>query len=135
LEVEEPELYFDDFIKAGSNIITFHPQVNVKSERALRYLKAKKIQTSIAIDLDIKIDKIIQFISLIDFIIIMSVYPGFGNQEYRDESSQKIKMLKKIIIESNYNTRIMIDGGVKREIEEELINYGADILIYGSSLF
>ena len=65
----------------------------------------------------------------------MSVYPGFGNQKFKEESLKKIKYLKKIIRESNLATTISIDGGINSETEEKVIKSGVDIIIFGSSLF
>ncbi|MHB8276290.1 MAG: ribulose-phosphate 3-epimerase [Candidatus Humimicrobiaceae bacterium] len=135
MEVEEPELFFDDCIDAGADIITFHPQASVKVERALRYLKAKKKQTSIALDLEIQVSDITKYLTLTDYIIVMSVYPGFGKQEFNINSYEKIKKLKRIIIENKLYTKIMIDGGANKENENDLIDSGVDILIYGSSIF
>ena len=65
----------------------------------------------------------------------MSVYPGFGEQEFIESSYARIREMKKIIIEGNFNISIAVDGSVNNKTEKKIIDCGADILIYGSSLF
>lgn len=135
LEIENPEIYLDMFIEVGCNIITIHPQTCKKVERELRYIKAKNALSSIAIDPDIKVDYIKNYLPLIDNIIIMSVYPGFGKQKFIDTSLQKIKKVKKIIAANNLNISISVDGAIDENTSKKVIECGADILIYGSSIF
>jgi len=135
LEIENPEIFLDMFIEAGCNIITIHPQTCKKIERELRYIKAKNALSSVAIDPDIKVDYIKNYLPLIDNIIIMSVYPGFGKQKFIDASLQKIKKTKKIITENNLNISISVDGAIDENNSKKVIECGADILIYGSSIF
>jgi ribulose-phosphate 3-epimerase len=134
LEIENPGEYVDMFIDAGCNIITIHPQT-CKAEKELRYLRAKNIISSVAIDPDINIEEVFDYLSLIDNIIIMSVYPGFGKQSFNASSLEKIRKLKAKILIEKLNISISVDGGVSKETEPELVKSGCDILIYGSSLF
>jgi ribulose-phosphate 3-epimerase len=134
LEIENPGEYVDMFIEAGCNIITIHPQT-CKVQKELRYLRAKNIISSVAIDPDIDIEEVFDYLSLIDNITIMSVYPGFGKQSFNAASLEKIKKLKAKILIEKLNISISVDGGVSKETEPELIKSGCDILIYGSSLF
>lgn len=134
LEIENPGEYIDMFIECGCDIITLHPQT-CKIEKELKYLRAKNIITSVAIDPDIKITEVINYLGLIDNIIIMSVYPGFGEQKFLASSFMKIKRLREIIDAGNHDITISVDGGINEDIEKKLIKIGSDILIYGSSLF
>ncbi len=135
LEIENPGIYLDMFIEAGCNIITVHPQTCKKVERELRYIRTKNALSSVAIDPDIKIDYIKNYLSLIDNIIIMSVYPGFGEQKFIGTSLQKIRKTKKMIEENNLNISISVDGAIDENTSKKVVECGADILIYGSSLF
>ena len=134
LEIENPGEYLDRFIESGCNIISLHPQT-CKIEKELRYLRSRNIVTSVAIDPDIEIEEILSYIKLIDNIIVMSVYPGFGKQNFQKSSLDKIKRLREIIVNYNYDITLSVDGGVNKEREKELIEAGCDILIYGSTLF
>ncbi len=134
LEIENPSDFIDTFIDCGCSIITLHPQT-CNIERELRYLRARNVTASVAIDPDIKISEIFNYLGLIDNIIIMTVYPGFGKQKFIENSFEKIKNLKEIIIKNKLNITISVDGSVSKQNEQLLINAGCDILIYGSSLF
>jgi len=104
-------------------------------ERELRYLKSKNILTLVAIDPDVNINCLDQYLKIIDNIIVMSAYLGFGSQKFIKKCLKKVSRLKKIITNHNLNISISVDGGVNRNNEIEIIEKGADILIYGSSLF
>lgn len=133
LEIDSPGEYIDMFIDAGCDIITIHPQTcNLSKE--LRYLKAKGVISSVAIDPDINIDIVSNVLGLVDDIVIMSVYPGFGKQEFIGKSFRKIILLKKIIKEKDLDITISVDGGVSEVTENKLVKSGANILIYGSSI-
>jgi ribulose-phosphate 3-epimerase len=134
LEIENPGEYLDIFIKSGCDIITLHPQT-CKIEKELRYLRSRNITTSVAIDPDIGIKEIVNYLNLIDNIIVMSVYPGFGKQKFQENSLNKIMGLKEMVVSGNHNISISVDGGVSKEREVDLIKAGCDILIYGSTLF
>jgi ribulose-phosphate 3-epimerase len=134
LEIENSGEHIDMFIECGCNIITLHPQT-CKIEKELRYLRAKNITASVAIDPDIEITEVINYLGFIDNIIIMSVYPGFGEQKFQASAFMKIKKLRELINAGNHNITISVDGGVNEAIEKKLVKIGADILIYGSSLF
>ena len=134
LEIENPGEYLDRFIESGCNIITLHPQT-CKIEKELRYLRSRNIITSVAIDPEIEIEEILNYLNLLDNIIVMSVYPGFGKQKFQKNSLTRIKRLKEIIVNGNYDITISVDGGVSKEREKELLEAGCDILIYGSTLF
>lgn len=134
LEIENPGEYLDMFMGCGCNIITLHPQT-CDIERELRYLKARNITASVAIDPDIKVEAVSGYLNLIDNIVVMSVYPGFGKQRFLENSLIKIRKLKEIISKNNLDITISIDGGVSKETEGKIIESGCDIMIYGSSLF
>ena len=135
LEIEDPGDFLDMFIEIGCNITTIHPQACKNVRRELRYLKAKNIIPSLALDPDIKIDYIKEYLPLIDNIIIMSVYPGFGKQKFITNSLGRIKKIKNIIDENDLNISISVDGAIDDNNTKKIIECGANILIYGSSLF
>lgn len=135
LEIENPAEYIDMFLNCGCSIISLHPQTCGNIERELRYIKSKNAVSSVAIDPDIEIDAIKNYLNLIDNVVIMTVYPGFGNQKYIGKSLNKVKNLKKIFIDNNLDITISVDGGVNDSTSDKIIESGADILIYGSSLF
>jgi ribulose-phosphate 3-epimerase len=135
LEIINPEIYIDMFMDCGCQIITIHPQTCNAIERELRYIKSKGKIASVALDPDKNIDAIKDYVNLIDNITVMSVYPGFGNQNFIGGVINKIRDLKAMLVNKNLKTTISVDGGINKEIEDSLIKIGADILIYGSNLY
>jgi len=134
LEIENPAEYIDMFLNCGCSIITLHPQT-CNIERELRYIKAKNAIASVAIDPDIEADIVGNYLSLIDDIVVMTVYPGFGAQHFNEKQLDKVRRLKEIIVRRNSHITISVDGGVDEKTEYKIIESGADILIYGSCLF
>ena len=135
LEIMNPGEFLDVFIDAGSDIITIHPVSTKNAERDLKYLRAKNIKSSIAIDPEVSIEEIIRYLPLVDYIIVMSVYPGFGQQDFIPSSLDKIEQLKSIITEEEINIKIAVDGSINEKTSKLVVDRGADILIYGSSIF
>jgi len=135
LQIKNPEIYINDFIKAGADILTIHPFTCNNLERELRFIKANEVQTSIAIEPYVELEDIEKYLPIVDNVNILSVYPGFGKQKFIEKSFNKIKKLKNIIIEKNFSISISVDGSVKSENDIAIVECGADILIYGSSIF
>jgi len=135
LEVENSDIYTNECINAGADILTIHPQTCINIERELKFIKAKEIQPSIAVDPEVPIKNIEKYLPLVDNIVLMAVYPGFGGQNFIESSLLKIRELKNLILEKNLPITISVDGSVNSNNAEILKRYGADILIYGSSIF
>ena len=135
LEIQEPGEFLEIFIDAGADIITIHPAATKTAERDLKFLRAKNIKTSIALDPEIEVNDILKYLPLSDNVIVMTVYPGFGHQKIIDKSLKKISELKSWIIKSGADITISVDGSINDQTADMAIEQGADILIYGSSIF
>lgn len=138
LMIENPSKYIDEYINAGSDIITFHIEAmnnNEDAEKLLKYIKSKSIECGIVLKPKTKIKEIMSIISLCDYILIMSVEPGFGGQKIILETLEKVKELVKIRNKEKLNFQIEIDGGINEETAKLAIKAGCDILISGSFLF
>ena len=135
LEIMNPGEFLDVFIEAGSDIITIHPVSTKNPERDLKYLRAKNIKSSIAIDPEIEVETITEYLPLVDLVIVMSVYPGFGKQEFIPNSLDKIGKLRSIITGKKLDIKIAVDGSINEKTSKLVTERGADILIYGSSIF
>ena len=135
LEILNPGEYLDIFIDSGADIITIHPAATRYVERDLKYLRAKNIKSSIALDPETGEKTIFKYLPLVDNVIIMSVYPGFGKQRFIPETLDKIENLKKEISRKKLDITISVDGSINDETAGIVAQKGADILIYGSSIF
>ena len=135
LMITEPERYIDEFIEIGSDIISFHIEATNKLEENISLIKSKNVKVGIAINPDTPIDSLIDIINKIDLVCLMGVFPGFAGQKFIKNTFDRLKELKKLIIDNNSKALIEVDGGVKADNYMELRSLGADVLVAGSYIF
>ena len=127
--------FLDDYIKAGSDIITFHLEIEENLSELVNKIKDKNIKAGVAIKPNTPWEEIKNILHSIDQVIVMTVEPGFGGQSFMDSQINKIKNIYNYIKENNLNVDIEIDGGVNYETGKTCIDAGANILVAGSFLF
>ena len=127
--------FLDDYIKAGSDIITFHIEIEENLSELISKIKDKDIKAGIAIKPKTPWEEIKSLLHSIDQVIIMTVEPGFGGQSFMDSQIDKIKSISNYIKENNLSVDIEIDGGVNYETGKICRDAGANILVAGSFLF
>lgn len=135
LMITEPERYIDKFIEIGSDIISFHIEATNKLEENINLIKSNNVKAGIAINPDTPIDSLIDIINKIDLVCLMGVFPGFAGQKFIKNTFDRLKELKKLIIDNNSKALIEVDGGVKADNYMELRSLGADVLVAGSYIF
>ena len=127
--------FLDDYIKAGSDIITFHLEIEENLSELINKIKNKNIKAGIAIKPNTPWEKVKRHLHSIDQVIVMTVEPGFGGQSFMDSQIDKIKSISNYIKENNLSVDIEIDGGVNYETGKICRDAGANILVVGSFLF
>ena len=127
--------YIDDFIKAGSDIISFHPDADKNTKKIIKQIKSNNCKAGIAIHPNIKICDIDEFLEYIDSVIVMTVIPGFGGQKFMHSQLDKIKDLNNIKNQKNLNFDIEVDGGINQETSKLCKHNKANILVAGSYIF
>ena len=127
--------YIDEFAKAGSDIITFHPEATNDINKTIGLIKKNSKKVGVSLKPNTKIDTIIDHLKDIDLILIMSVEPGFGGQKFMPEVLKKLEQLKKIIDDKKLNIDLEIDGGINFENCKLAKKAGANILVSGSTIF
>ena len=135
LMINRVNRFLDDYIKAGSNIITFHYEINEDLNKLIDKIKQNRIKVGIALKPKTTCEEIKKYLHLVDQVIIMTVEPGFGGQTFLSDQINKIESISKYIIENNLNVDIEIDGGVNYETGKLCVDAGANILVAGSFLF
>jgi ribulose-phosphate 3-epimerase len=132
LMIENPTQYLDDFLLSGSDMITVHIETISKYQLRIQKskLKTRGVKLGISLNPDTPLSKIKDMINLVDFVLIMSVNPGFGGQEFIPAVLPKIRQLRSI-----YNGDIAVDGGIDDRTAKQVIRAGANILVAGSYLF
>ena len=134
LMIKPVKQYINDFVEAGSDIITFHPEVDNNPEEIIKMISDAEIKAGIAIHPKVNIADIDHLFSKVQQIIVMTVTPGFGGQKFMHDQVQKIKDLDEIRKNNNYNYEIAVDGGVNNENAKICKNNGANVLAVGSYL-
>ena len=134
LMIKPVKKYINDFVEAGSDIITFHPEADDNPEEIFKMISDAKIKAGIAIHPKVNIEDIDHLFSKVQQIIVMTVTPGFGGQKFMHDQVQKIKDLDEIKKNNNYNYEIAVDGGVNNENAKICKDNGANVLAVGSYL-
>jgi len=127
--------YIEDYAKAGADIITFHPEATENLQKTIELVKKLKKKVGVSLNPDTEISILNENFSSIDLVLVMSVYPGFGGQKFIKDTIEKIKKLKKIKEENNYNYDIEVDGGINFSNSKDVLAAGANILVSGTTIF
>ena len=134
LMVRPVQHHIDDYIEAGSDIISFHPEADENSLDIIKYINQFKVKSGIAIHPEINIEKFEYLLPLVKQVIVMTVIPGFGGQKFMENQVYKISKLNQIRKNKNYKYKIEVDGGINNTNKDSCINNGVDILAVGSYL-
>ena len=135
LMINRVDKFLDDYIRAGSNIITFHYEIDEDLNKLTNKIKKNKIRVGIALKPKTSVGDIRKYLHLVDQVTIMTVEPGFGGQTFLSDQINKIKSISNYIMENNLDVDIEIDGGINYETGKLCIDAGANILVAGSFLF
>lgn len=135
LMIENPENYIKDFVDAGSDIITVHAESSKHLHRLIQLIKSYNVKAGIALNPATPICTIEHLLNDVDMVLIMTVNPGFGGQEFIESMYEKIISLKNLLSDHEKNTPIEVDGGVSLNNIEKLYKSGAEIMVAGSAIF
>ncbi len=135
LMIVEPDRYFEDFIKAGADIITFHYEACTHIHRAVQRLKSLGVKAGVVLNPHTPVSLLEDIICDLDLVLLMSVNPGFGGQKFIERTFSKTRRLREMIDREGSKALIEIDGGVTVENAPLLFNAGADVLVAGSTVF
>ena len=135
LMVEPVDQLIKSFSKAGATYITFHPEASDDVDRSLDLIKDSGCKAGLVLNPDIPIEVLDGFLDKLDMILLMSVFPGFGGQEFIDSVLEKVTKMRSIINENSLETRLEIDGGIKLKNIKEVADAGADTFVSGSAIF
>ena len=127
--------FIKDFADAGADIITFHPEATENVSETIALIKKLGKKVGISLKPKSKIDLIENYLSEIDLILIMSVEPGFSGQKFMPEVLDKMKELRNLVDKKKLNIDIEIDGGINFNNSKKAKEFGANILVSGSTVF
>jgi ribulose-phosphate 3-epimerase len=135
LMITEPERYIADFAKAGASYISVHVEACVHLNRTLQLIRDHGVRPGVALNPATPLESLIWVLEYIDYVLVMSVNPGFGGQAFIPNSLNRIKTLHQQIAEKGLKTLIEIDGGVSEETIADIAAAGANVLVAGSAIF
>ncbi len=135
LMIVEPELYIEQFRKAGADVISVHVEACNHLHRTIQQIKATGAKAGVAVNPHTSVHLLDDVIADLDLVCLMSVNPGFGGQKFIENTYRKTEALKNLIIQRNSQAQIEIDGGVNQQNAPKLVASGADVLVAGSFVF
>ena len=135
LMIEKPDLIIPEFAKAGADYISVHQEACSHLHRSLQLIKSFGIKAGVALNPATPLSSIEWIIDQLDFVLIMSVNPGFGGQKFIESSIDKIKDLSKILMKKNSNAIIQVDGGINNNTIKAVSRAGATSFVAGSAIF
>lgn len=135
LMMVRPEKYFEDFKKAGADILTVHYEASTHLHRSIYAIKELGMKAGLALNPHTPVTVLIDIIADIDLVCLMSVNPGFGGQKFIANTYKKIAELKDMALQKNPTLNIEIDGGVTLENYKDLLLAGANVLVAGNTVF
>ncbi|HEY5702311.1 MAG TPA: ribulose-phosphate 3-epimerase [Gammaproteobacteria bacterium] len=135
LMIKPVDRIIPDFAKAGSSIITFHPEASEHIDRTLQMIRDHGCKSGLVFNPATPLHYLQHVMDKIDMILLMSVNPGFGGQSFIRSSLEKLRLARKLIDDSNFDIRLEIDGGVKADNIREIAEAGADTFVAGSAIF
>lgn len=136
LMIKDPDKYIDLFTEKGVDIIYFHPETDLHPARTIQKIKDKGIKAGIAINPNTSISTIEPLLNIVDYVLVMTVNPGFAGQKYLEFINEKIENLTSENFKSKYNYEVNVDGAISPEKVDSLSKLGVEGFILGtSSLF
>ena len=135
LMIAEPGRYAEQFVNAGASMVSVHFEADANLHRTLMGIKKAGAQAGVVINPATPIAALDEAIGLADYVLVMSVNPGFGGQAFIPSSLDKVRRLRRMIDDRGLNVRIEIDGGVDRNNIGEVVAAGVDIVVAGSAVF
>jgi ribulose-phosphate 3-epimerase len=135
LMIENPDRYIEDFAKAGADLISVQVEACVHLNRTIQMIKEYNRRAGVVLNPSTPLSSLEWIMEDVDFIMIMSVNPGFGGQEFIPNSLDRVRALRKMIRERGLSTLIEIDGGVNEKTIKMISDAGVDVFVAGSAIF
>lgn len=135
LMIVDPERFIDEFVKAGSDIITVHAESTTHLHRVIQQIKASGVKAGVVINPGTPVEVIKPVLSMVDLVLVMTVNPGFGGQKFILECLDKVSELAELRQANGYTYEIEVDGGVDDKTAKECVKAGADVLVAGSYVY
>jgi ribulose-phosphate 3-epimerase len=135
LMIENPDRYVEAFAEAGADMISVHQEATPHLDRVLEMIREAGREVGVVINPATPVSTLSEVLDKVDYVLVMSVNPGFGGQKFIPEAVGKIRQLKELRTQYNDGFRIEVDGGIGPENVSEVVRAGAELLVAGTSIF
>ena len=135
LMIVEPEKYVERFAKLGASMISFHLNATSDPSAVLKQIRSYGVKAGLVINPDIPVESLYPYLADADFVLLMSVFAGFGGQKFIEETYDRVRNLKAEIIRQGLDLELEVDGGVSTTNAKALAEAGFNILVAGSAVF
>lgn len=135
LMIENPDQFIPEFAEAGANWISVHQETCRHLDRSLHLIKSHGCRAGVVINPATPVETLTEVLDIVDYVLVMSVNPGFGAQHFIPSTLHKMKRLADLRTERGLNYRIEVDGGVALDTVAEIVQAGAEILVSGNAVF
>jgi ribulose-phosphate 3-epimerase len=135
LMIENPDQYIADFVEAGADWISVHQEACRHLNRTLQHVKESGAQAGVVINPATPIETLVEVLDIVDYVLVMSVNPGFGGQKFIPGAVHKIRRLSEMRASRRLQFRIEVDGGIGLDTVAEVVRAGAEILVAGNAVF
>ena len=135
LMIENPDQFIPDFAEAGADWISVHQEACRHLTRTLHLIKSHDCLAGVVINPATPVDTLVEVLDIVDYVLVMSVNPGFGGQKFIPSTSHKLRRLAEIRSRQGLNFRIEVDGGISLDTVADVVRAGAEILVAGNAVF
>ena len=135
LMIDNPERYVDDFANAGANMLSVHVETARHLHRTIALIKSRGVKAGVVLNPSTPAPALEDIARDLDFVVVMSVNPGFGGQEFIPQSLDKLRRVRELLDRAGSSAPIEIDGGVDHRIAPDVVAAGASILVAGHAIF
>jgi ribulose-phosphate 3-epimerase len=135
LMIEHPDQFIPEFVEAGADWISVHQEACVHLHRTLQLIRSHDVLPGVVINPATPVGTLIEVLDQVDYVLVMSVNPGFGAQKFIPGALRKIRQLADLRAERRLNYRIEVDGGIALDTVAEVVRAGAEILVAGNAVF
>ena len=135
LMIVEPQKFIPEVAATGAYMMNVHYETCVHLHRTVEQIKENGMKAGLTLNPHTPVSLLEDIVSDVDMVLIMSVNPGFGGQKFIEHSTEKISVLKEMILRKNANTLIEVDGGINLDTGKKVLTAGADILVSGNAIF
>jgi ribulose-phosphate 3-epimerase len=135
LMIEQPDRYIDEFVDAGASMVSVHVEAAPHLHRTINYIKSAGAKAGVVLNPSTPVSSLDEIAREVDFVLVMSVNPGFGGQSFIPQSVEKVRRVRELLESVGSSAIIEIDGGIDRGNVSEVVAAGATILVAGNAIF